>query len=227
MNTSAHMRGDVGFAHLSLLLLAFPALFHPSPSLAGSRRASPCRCDLSAGRGIRSLVHLDHPCSFSTGTWLEPLCFSVWAWTSSASCQLAGRSAASWPAPLQPLRLNFAFSFFYFIFFPFLSPLPYPPRLWKSSSDFPGLLNGKRLREHLLLLQQVLFQFSSAWKLLRREVMGFPASFTIPMASGLHLCLHPFHREGEKKWLRAIQPKPVFPVLMCEPATAKDGVHRL
>lgn len=144
MNTSAHMRGDVGFAHLSLLLLAFPALFHPSPSLAGSRWASPCCCDLSAGRGIRSLVHLDHPCSFSTGTWLEPLCFSVWAWTSSASCQLAGRSAASWPAPLQPLRLNFAFSFFYFIFFPFLSPLSYPPRLWKSSSDFPGLLNGEK-----------------------------------------------------------------------------------
>lgn len=146
MNTSAQMRGDVGSPHLSLLLLAFPALFHPSLSLAGSCRASQCCCDLSAGRGIRSVVHLDRPCSFSTGTWLELLCFSVWAWTSSAICQLA---SGPHPGPLSYSHsvstLLFPSLFlFAFFFFPFLSPLPYPPRLWKSSSDFPGLLNREK-----------------------------------------------------------------------------------
>lgn len=201
MNTSAQMRGDVGSPHLSLLLLAFPALFHPSLSLAGSCRASQCCCDLSAGRGIRSVVHLDRPCSFSTGTWLELLCFSVWAWTSSAICQLA---SGPHPGPLSyshsvsTLLFPSLFLFTFFFFSPF-SPLSLIPLDYgKAVQIFQVYWTGKRLREHLFLLQQVLFQLSLAWKLLRR-VMGFPASFTIPMAPGQHLCLHPFHREGEKK----------------------------
>lgn len=59
--------------------------------------------------------------------------------------------AASWlagrphPGPLPySLSVSTLLSPSFIFFFPFLSPLPYPPRLWKSSSDFPGLLNGEK-----------------------------------------------------------------------------------
>lgn len=85
------------------------------------------------------MAQLDHPCSFSTGTWLEPLCFSVWAWTSSAGCQLAGQPHPG-PLPYSRSVSSLLFPFFLF-FFPLLL---LSPRLWKSSSDFPGLLSGEK-----------------------------------------------------------------------------------
>lgn len=109
-------------------------------SLCGSCRAS--RCHLLFICWVRSRfvgAAGPSPLIFHWNVAQAPLFFSLGL---DKLCRLpAGRPAASWPAPLQPLCLFFAFPFFSFFFFPLLL---LSPRLWKSSSDFPGLLSGEK-----------------------------------------------------------------------------------
>lgn len=130
ISVSAQMKWGVeGSPSLSAPPCPLPAVSCPLPS------STPCcpsvapaeplaaTCYLSAGWGLGSLAQLDHPRSFSTGTWLEPLCFSVWAWTSSAGCQLAGQPHPG-PLPYSRSVSSLLFPFFSVFFFSPPSSLP-------------------------------------------------------------------------------------------------------
>lgn len=114
----------------------FPSSSSPLP-LGGSSRGgfTACRA-LSSGWGIHPSAHLSCPHWFSSGTWLEPLCFSVWA--VDMQCWLPAGWTAPGPRPHSRSVSSFP------SFPPFSSPLPSPPRWWKSSSHFPGLLKGEQ-----------------------------------------------------------------------------------
>lgn len=88
------------------------------------------------GWGICPLAHLDCPRWFSTGTWLEPLCFSVWA--ADMLYRLPAGRPAPWPIPCTAFLSLLCFSLLFFF------PLSSPPWWWKSRSDFPGLRKGEQ-----------------------------------------------------------------------------------
>lgn len=120
-------------------LLSSP-LFHPVLSLCGSHRAS--RCHL--------LICLLGEVSVRWRSWTIPAHFPLERGSSPFVFQSGlGQAlpAASWPASrilarsLTAALSLLCFSLFFFFFFPLLL---LSPRLWKSSSDFPGLLSGEK-----------------------------------------------------------------------------------
>lgn len=203
ISVSAQMKWGVeGSPSLSAPPCPLPAVSCPLPS------STPCcpsvapaeplaaTCYLSAGWGLGSLAQLDHPRSFSTGTWLEPLCFSVWAWTSSAGCQLAGQPHPG-PLPYSRSVSSLLFPFFSVFFF---SPPSSLPSIMEKQFRFSRFTERGKGRGNIHASSNKCFSSSPTWKLLA-GVMGFPADFTVPvpLEAAPPRCLHPSNCPRSKK----------------------------
>lgn len=220
-------------------------MWGPPASLCSSLPSQPsstphCHSLAPAGPLSAAVIYRLGEVSVRWCIWTGPAHFPLERGSSSFVFQSGLGQAlpsASWPAgrilalslTATPSQLCFSLLYFFllFFFFPLSLPSPLSPSIMEKQFRFSRFTEQGKGWGNTCSFSNKCFS-SSPWRGNSSEGWwGFQPASPSPWPRGSTFASIPSTGKGKKKWLRATQPKSVFPVLMCEPATAKDGVYWL